>query len=205
MIHSNPFSGTERLFFNPHPRIFFFQRFYLFIFRQGEGGRNTEKSMRGCRSRMPPTGDLAHNPSLCPDLGIKPGTLWFEAWRWMHCATPTMAPYVFIHFKGRERRRNEKDQSEIGCNPGMCPGRELNPLNFCCVRWDSNQVSHWARAKILRDWVWLYPLPRQSIFFYSYSYGGSYLGGLPGSFWPRRPSEAPERGYSAQNNRISRC
>ena len=132
--------------------------------------------MRGCRSRMPPTGDLAHNPSLCPDLGIKPGTLWFEAWRWMHCATPAMAPYVFIHFKGRERRRNEKDQSEIGCNPGMCPGRELNPLNFRCVRWDSNQVSHWARAKILRDWVWLYPLPRQSIFFYSYSYGAAIWG-----------------------------
>ena len=46
----------------------FFKRFYLFIFR--EKGRWREKEGEKhppVASRMPPTGDLAHNPSRCPD------------------------------------------------------------------------------------------------------------------------------------------
>ena len=48
--------------------IYFLKRFYLFIFRQRgrEGGRQAEKHcvVAFC---MPPTGDLARNPGMCPD------------------------------------------------------------------------------------------------------------------------------------------
>ena len=77
-ILSNEFSASiDRImwFFFFSPLIFlrtflhflFFKRFYLFIFR-GEGreiGRET--SMCGCLSHAPPSGDLAHNPGMCPD------------------------------------------------------------------------------------------------------------------------------------------
>ena len=39
-----------------------FLRFYLFTFREGEGGRK-----RGKETYVPPTEDLAHNPGMCPD------------------------------------------------------------------------------------------------------------------------------------------
>ena len=40
---------------------------YLFIFREGKGGREGEKHQHAVASRTLPTGDLAHNPSMCPD------------------------------------------------------------------------------------------------------------------------------------------
>ena len=44
-------------------------RFYLFIFRERgrEGEREGEKHQCVVASRAPPTGDLAHNPGMCPD------------------------------------------------------------------------------------------------------------------------------------------
>ena len=47
----------------------FFKRFYLFIFREGgrEGEREVEKHQCVVASRVPPTGDLARNPGMCPD------------------------------------------------------------------------------------------------------------------------------------------
>ena len=47
----------------------FFKRFYLFIFRQSrkEGERKGEKHQCVVASHMPPTGDLAHNPGMCPN------------------------------------------------------------------------------------------------------------------------------------------
>ena len=41
----------------------------LFIFREGKGGRKRgrQTSMCGCLSLEPSTGDLAHNPVMCPD------------------------------------------------------------------------------------------------------------------------------------------
>ena len=49
--------------------IFFPQRFYLFIFREGEkdGERKGEKHQGVFASCMPPTGDLARSPGVCPD------------------------------------------------------------------------------------------------------------------------------------------
>ena len=47
----------------------FFKRFYLFIFRQKGrvGEREGEKHQCVVISRVPPAGDLAHNPGMCPD------------------------------------------------------------------------------------------------------------------------------------------
>ena len=45
------------------------KRFYLFIFRQrGRGGERVGE-IHQCvfASHTPPTGDLAHNPGMCPD------------------------------------------------------------------------------------------------------------------------------------------
>ena len=46
-----------------------FKRFYLFIFRERgrEGERQGEKHQCVVASPTPPTGDLAHNPGMCPD------------------------------------------------------------------------------------------------------------------------------------------
>ena len=47
----------------------FFWRFYLFIFRERrrEGERDGEKHQCVVVSHTPPTGDLTHNPGMCPD------------------------------------------------------------------------------------------------------------------------------------------
>ena len=51
------------------PNVCFFLRFYLFIFREIEEGREKEGEKHQCVvvSHAPPTGDLAHNPGTCPD------------------------------------------------------------------------------------------------------------------------------------------
>ena len=51
---------------------FLFLEFYLFIFRQREreGEREAEKHQCVFASRVSPTGDLAHNPGMCPDWEI---------------------------------------------------------------------------------------------------------------------------------------
>ena len=48
---------------------FIFLRFYLFIFREREreGEREGEKHQCVVASHLAPTGDLAHNPGMCPD------------------------------------------------------------------------------------------------------------------------------------------
>ena len=62
----------------------FLKRFYLFLER-GEG-REKERGKHQCvvASQEPPTGDLAGNPGMCPDLEIKPATLWFAGQRSIH-------------------------------------------------------------------------------------------------------------------------
>ena len=44
-------------------------RFYLFICRERgrEGGREEEKHQCVAASCTPPTGDMGHNPGMCPD------------------------------------------------------------------------------------------------------------------------------------------
>ena len=56
------------------------------FFREGKGGRKRgrEISVCGCLSHAPPTGDLAHNPGMCPDwesnrTPFGSQTLWFNS------------------------------------------------------------------------------------------------------------------------------
>ena len=55
-----------------NPQEFFyllFLTFYVLIFRQWgrEGEKEGERHQRVVASHMYPTGDLAHNPGMCPD------------------------------------------------------------------------------------------------------------------------------------------
>ena len=52
-----------------HIDLYFFLRFYLFIFRErgGEGEREGEKHQCVVASHAPPTGDQACNQGMCPD------------------------------------------------------------------------------------------------------------------------------------------
>ena len=54
---------------------------YLFIFRQmgREGERQGEKHQCVVASHVPPTGDLAHNPGMCPDWESNPRTFGLQA------------------------------------------------------------------------------------------------------------------------------
>ena len=47
----------------------FLKKFYLFIFREKGKEGETEEEKHQCvvASPVPPAGDLAHNPGMCPD------------------------------------------------------------------------------------------------------------------------------------------
>ena len=62
--------------------LFFFK--ILFIFGEGKGGKKGGKPECVVSSRVPPTGDLAHNPGTCPRLLIEPVTLQFAGWHSIH-------------------------------------------------------------------------------------------------------------------------
>ena len=60
--------------------------FFKDIFRQRgrEGERGGEKHQCVVASHAPPTRDLAHNPGMCPDLGIELATLWLTGQHLIH-------------------------------------------------------------------------------------------------------------------------
>ena len=67
--------------------FFFFLRFYLSIFRErGRGGREREKYQCAVASPVPCTGDLAHNPGMCPD--------WESNWQ-LSGLQPTLNPVSY--------------------------------------------------------------------------------------------------------------
>ena len=82
LLKPSPWSRllSATLTFNPSPNsvnicfFFFFKRFYLFIFRGRNRGRET--SMCGCLSCAPHWGP-GPQPRHVPWLGIEPVTLWF--------------------------------------------------------------------------------------------------------------------------------
>ena len=82
---------------------FIFKRFYLFIFREGKGGRKRgrETPVCGCLSRAPYWGP-GLKPRHVPWLGIEPATLWFTGRRSIHWATPARAKVItfndYIYF-----------------------------------------------------------------------------------------------------------
>ena len=59
---------------------YFFKIFYLFILDKREG-RERERDRNIDWSYTPPTGNLAHNPGMCPDreLNWPPFGLWDDA------------------------------------------------------------------------------------------------------------------------------
>ena len=65
----------QNLSTNALPLLGFFKIFYLFIFRERgrEGEREGEKHQCVVASHVAPTGELAHNPGMCPD--------WESNWR----------------------------------------------------------------------------------------------------------------------------
>ena len=64
--------------------LFLRKRFYLFIFREGNGGREGEKHQCVVAFGAPPTGDLAYNPGVCPDWELNQQTLWCADWHSIH-------------------------------------------------------------------------------------------------------------------------
>ena len=80
---------------------FFFLRFYLFIFREREREREAEKRQCVVASCVHPTGDLAHNPGMCPDwelnqwpFGLQTGTQSTEPYQ----PGPILKFYLLIPF-----------------------------------------------------------------------------------------------------------
>ena len=68
--------------------LYFFKRFYWFIFRERgrEGEREGEKHQCVVASYVPPTGDLGPQPRHVPWLGIELAILWFAGQRLIHWA-----------------------------------------------------------------------------------------------------------------------
>ena len=70
--------------------------FIYFLERGREGEREGKKHQCVVVSQVPPTGDLACNPGMCPRRGIVPVTLWFTGWHSIHSATPARAISVLL-------------------------------------------------------------------------------------------------------------
>ena len=77
--------------------LLFLKIIYLFIFRERgrEGEREGAKQQCVVASYMPPTGDLAHNPGMCPELGIEPETLGLQTGAQ---STEPHQPEMFLFF-----------------------------------------------------------------------------------------------------------
>ena len=64
----------------------FLKREFIYFQTEGKGGRKREGEKHQCvvASHMPTTGNLAHNPGMCPDLGIQWVTILFLGWCSIH-------------------------------------------------------------------------------------------------------------------------
>ena len=64
-------SCPQRAIINHMNKIFsilnHFLKDFIYFSREGKGGRKGEKHQCVVASHAPPTGDLAHNPGVCPD------------------------------------------------------------------------------------------------------------------------------------------
>ena len=71
----------------------------------------------------PPTGDLTHNPGMCPRLGMEPMTLWFAGSHSIHWATPARAlSSLIIKFKENSLKLNREC---IGSNKWNVQGKRF--------------------------------------------------------------------------------
>ena len=71
--------------------FFYFKAFYLFIFRGERREKARERNISVWLPLTYPYWGPGWKPRLVPWLGIKPMTLWFTGWRWIHWATPARA------------------------------------------------------------------------------------------------------------------
>ena len=120
----------------------FFKRFYLFIYlfmyvciyflkRGREGEREGKKHQCVVASGMPPIGDLARHPGMCPRLGISPVTLWFAGQCSVHWATPARAemwetqhPFIFRRLEEKPIALNITGADFSGI--GLCPIKQAS-------------------------------------------------------------------------------
>ena len=97
-VHKTEF--TLVLLFINYCIIFLFLKdfIYLFIFREGKGGRKKGRETSMCDSllRALPWGPSLQ-PSHVPWLRIEPATLWFTGQHPIHWATPARAYYIIFH------------------------------------------------------------------------------------------------------------
>ena len=56
----------------------------IYFYREEKGRRKIGKHQCVVASHVPPTGDLARNPGICPRLGIELATFWFTGGRLIH-------------------------------------------------------------------------------------------------------------------------
>ena len=130
--------------------ITFLKRFHLF-FREGKGVRKREGNINVWLPLTLPPEDLAHNPGMCPRLGIKLVTLCFPG---QHSTTEPHQPGPYITFclrflqnlflekgDGRENKRERNihrllltppPTSGLTHNPGMWPDKnQTSDLSPC--------------------------------------------------------------------------
>ena len=109
--------------------ISFFLRFYLFIFRQRgrEGEREGEKHQCVVASHMPPTGDLASNPDMCPDWELN----------WQPFSSRTGAQSTEPHHPGLSyfyivQRRVLSGRAGLAISKALQEKQEASPMLYCC-------------------------------------------------------------------------
>ena len=89
--------------------IHFFKDFiYSFLERRREGEREGEKHQCVVASHVPPAGDLACNPSLCPRLGIELVTLSFTGRHSIRWGTPARAKWFIFNIINITQSNNEQ-------------------------------------------------------------------------------------------------
>ena len=116
---------------------------FIYLFLERGKGKKKEGEKQQCvvASRVPLTGDLAHNPGMCTDGESNWPPFGFASWCSTHWATPARAKICFSFFIGcRDRgREGEKHWSVASCtcpywglnpHPGMCPDPESNSQIF---------------------------------------------------------------------------
>ena len=122
----------------------------------GQGERKRERNIdvqeihQSVASHMPPTGDVVHNPNMCPDWELNqwPFGLWPVVSPLRHTSKGPFYLFIFLRFylfifreRGREgEREGEKHQcraashlaptGDLAWNPGICPDWELNQQPF---------------------------------------------------------------------------
>ena len=87
------------VFYYPIILSFSFLKYFIYLFLESrmEGEREGEKRQYVVASPVPHTGDLAHNPPMCPDWESNPATLWFTGQHSIHWATPARAILLFSY------------------------------------------------------------------------------------------------------------